>query len=1346
MPDVDPAVNRDLAQVVGYVNFSSGAADGPMLASLNRVFAVAAASVGQTGSTGTSGGGEVSSDEEARSPWRIVAGLLQRRLEQLPGENAAFRDVGQAAAVLDLAFRHVLPAYRQFHRDLLAHQSDELLFNSFFVGRVFEAVLRQGGSWEESERITAGAIRQLNDYVGHRPVATLETHKGEPYAHEWVRPVPLYVRDAGVAVGPYEQLVATALTVLRATDEDLLRAAYFDLDMLDEVALDPRAYDFDHPVHKRQNYHFGQWDPHHLDGQARYGRFVLQQVTLDALLCRIEQATDAPPAELLFEAGAVLAGTILMSSGISGSGPDTHDSTVTLARLLPRIAGCRDEFYKRLLDRIEGAHATRLRAECQQRQQAFGGARQHLNSKLARRRAQQLQHVHLARMYARLGRCEAAAREAAVVPSASACMTSQMECWLTEGRDHVAAGRLERAAEVLPRLMNTLRRAIECGAVVDPWNILGYDGHFSLFAAAENSVVDHRVEELVELMEQVFALYAEIWREAAAHDQQALCERIRHEFQDTVGWWRQFAVHEVSSVDCEDAQQSFHAAEKVAEGLDLWQKAGAAAGDVRFWAPHAEMFDSPRAYALVVESLLEHGDFVSARALLMHWLGQVDRVPLEQGPTSFCRLAQHWLLAVRRKCAGPEQAELQRPAWRMVCRFFNFLEANAETYWIPPSFALGQDGSHSSTLGESAVRTDRDDEADESAEGLFDAAYQDVVFRDSTDDGIDGAVFEQDLSSDDALARESQRLGARLSFLSTLARLWRLVAVCRELIGSLQDGQPPDADELVTRAGDLRRWLAQAELNREGLMRLLRAVHEYRLPIVAADHDSMVEYDRRRTIKDSLLERAMSCLVLTADACRWLRAAAEAAELARADAQAAAGPQQPDDERLLVATFRDLLRGDEAGVRRTWPLLRDSLAARPLLYVPLSKGGEPAVVVDARVRQQGIQDLLAWLPQLGLLRECCQLIETARHMERNNPVGPGAVTDFDALFKTGYRAVIQAIVTSSQTWPAAQFDPETRCRVLIDCLEQVSESLLSIWLAHSRTLRISVLEKLNDRRVWRNLVPFIQKYGEELFTQTFLNLGNLRAILHQGTDAWLRRLERTCPDEEAPRLIRELDTELPRREAVEMLTLILESVAENYAEYRDYNSTTTQSDHGSMLYTLLDFLRLRTRYDRVCWNLKPYVLAHGILVRHGNEEAARIWREAVTERVDEEAEAYLTRLAELQRTHAMQMPTIADRLAERFVRPMYVDRMRWLVEPALWSDQRDQAFAVLQQAVDRLAQSPTGVGLDVPAWLVALEDEVEQARRPQLDRDLDLLNRPTVPLVSLTWEEIQRQLADWSQE
>src|SRR5262249_45196950 len=150
-----------------------------------------------------------------------------------------------------------LAAYRQHHRDLLCHLSDKALLQPFFLARVAEAVLAQGGPWHETDRVVRGTVRQLNDFIGHRPVAVLENRqKSEPYEHERVRPIPLFIRGAGVAAGPYHDLVARALEVLAAADSDILARAQFHLDWLDELALDPRAYDFSHPVQQRPNYQF----------------------------------------------------------------------------------------------------------------------------------------------------------------------------------------------------------------------------------------------------------------------------------------------------------------------------------------------------------------------------------------------------------------------------------------------------------------------------------------------------------------------------------------------------------------------------------------------------------------------------------------------------------------------------------------------------------------------------------------------------------------------------------------------------------------------------------------------------------------------------------------------------------------------------------------------------------------------------------------------------------------------------------------------------------------------------------------------------------------------------------
>jgi len=277
-----------------------------------------------------------------------------------------------------------------------------------------------------------------------------------------------------------------------------------------------------------------------------------------------------------------------------------------------------------------------------------------------------------------MGHPQAATRQANIVPAASARMMCQIDCLLTEGDQAVIAGELDRVASLLDEIMDWLRRGIECGAVVDPWNILGFDANFSLFPALENSIRDHRADDLVALMEQIFAVYSRVWSEAAAKDDQRLCQRVAEQFRETSAWWRKYAAHEISSLDAIDVEDAYNAAELVANALNLWYKGGAAAEDVGFWAPHADMFDSPKAYALVVGVLLERGDFVASTALLMHWLEQAPHIGLERGDTSFCHLAEKWMVDLREKPRDGGSQDGEREAWELACKFMDRLEANAE--------------------------------------------------------------------------------------------------------------------------------------------------------------------------------------------------------------------------------------------------------------------------------------------------------------------------------------------------------------------------------------------------------------------------------------------------------------------------------------------------------------------------------------------------------------------------------------------------------------------------------------------------------------------------------------------
>ena len=93
-----------------------------------------------------------------------------------------------------------------------------------------------------------------------------------------------------------------------------------------------------------------------------------------------------------------------------------HDSATTLATLLPRIARLRDAFYDNCCRPAPGPHGARLRQEAAALRQPFGGARQHLNAYLARHRAPQLQQRHLSLLFADMGYPDASREEAGASP------------------------------------------------------------------------------------------------------------------------------------------------------------------------------------------------------------------------------------------------------------------------------------------------------------------------------------------------------------------------------------------------------------------------------------------------------------------------------------------------------------------------------------------------------------------------------------------------------------------------------------------------------------------------------------------------------------------------------------------------------------------------------------------------------------------------------------------------------------------------------------------------------------------------------------------------------------------
>ena len=269
------SLSESLQRLAGYLNFSSGTSDPATLAAWNSVY----------------GSATKSNPLSGPAAWLVLKDRLTETLDRLQQESPAFRDVSQAPQVGAVAVERIATGVLGLSSRLAVSSRTGGAIQRIFPRSLCRSVAV--GTWgvATTKVIIDETIRRLNDFVGYRPVAMLENRRCEPYQYEFVRPIPLYVRGAGVSAGPYHHVVSLVLEILCKTNPDILMTASFDLERLEELAFDLCAYDFDHPVNRRPNYHFGQWDDRQVSGSGYYTRFVIRQVTMDALLGRV---TDHP--------------------------------------------------------------------------------------------------------------------------------------------------------------------------------------------------------------------------------------------------------------------------------------------------------------------------------------------------------------------------------------------------------------------------------------------------------------------------------------------------------------------------------------------------------------------------------------------------------------------------------------------------------------------------------------------------------------------------------------------------------------------------------------------------------------------------------------------------------------------------------------------------------------------------------------------------------------------------------------------------------------------------------------------------------------------------------------------
>ena len=1293
-------------EVLGHLNFSSGKRAPAFLQQLDRLWQV------------------VPSAGKAES----LANLLRSELKSLSGASAAFADCTQATAVIGFALEDVPAAYRAHHSDLLFHLADEDFEQPFLLAAFFDAVLTQGGPWDDRERVIAGAVRMLNDYVGYRPVAVLENGRQmELYPHERFRPLPVYAAGAGVAHGKYYDLISRTMQFLDETPAELFEESHFQKSHLDELAIDLRAHDHLHPVNKRTNYMFGEWDPHVMDVRGDYRRFIIRKIIVDALQDWIDSEGSRQRGERLFDAAAALCGTMLMAASISGSGPDTHDSSVSLSTLLPVVARRRDAFYRRLVEEAEGARGKRLQKEARRTQQPFGNVRQYLNMYLASYGARQVQHRELAYLYARIGYTDAAREQAAAIPAASIRFECELQCQIASGRSALQLGKTAQAIEHVREVESLLLRGTECGALADPWNFLGFGGQFPLFASREDAIPDNRLETLLELMEDVFSLHARTLAESAAQGLTEHQEELSLRFERLARQWDQYGSDVVEDLPDVSGLEAWEAALNVSRALSEWRSAGLAAGDISFWRGRVERFESAHAYAQVVGALLEKQDHIAAMGLLMQWLSQVGEVGLESPDDSLFSLLIRWMRLVT---DDDQPAPGDRAA--AITRMFDYLEANADEFWEVPR--LEQYASESTQRPESI---DDDplvmEEPDEGQDDLFSAAYEDVVYRDSTADGNWGDTLENDHGLGNTEFEVINReIEPRLKFLNAVGQMWQITA-CNLAARSAADESPEtvERDQLA-----VSQWRRQIERWEHDLLRLMNAVWKYDVPPSAGDHDSNVEYDLQLQVKYYLLSQIITTIVCLKHARRLLQGAVAAT----------ATSETSDEERTVSALYAAIMQRDPDAVRRLLPPFLKWAEKLPLLYVPFDHNGEPEPLLKTQNVQVVIRMLLRQLPPLGLLREGWHVLQTAFKMERRwRPEGQ-AITEFDRLFQISLRSALDTLLQSTKKWRSGRFSSEE----LIDVVSELVDPYQSLWLKHSNTMRLSSVDGLRNDEDWNELSAFIREYGAELFHASQLTLGNVRAILHTGVPSFLDYLEEEEDPLQPLKLLKDLRAgELARSDAQWCLETIYSIVVDRFDRFLDYNTTTTQSDYGEMLYYLLDFLRIEAQYDRDAWHMLPLTIVHEMLARGGHEEAADAWSATFEVQTEDLAERHLADLTALRERYGMQMPTIYDHVNQRFVKPLSVNRMLALVERAIRDAaagrKTSAAFRKLRNEVDSYLTDSWGSGVDVPTWLRTLEQEVDDVLHPAEGGRPGAEAHLRFPPVSVGIRDFRQQLKRWEE-
>lgn len=1329
-----PSPESPVTGILGFLNFSSGTTNPQFRSQLNQIFS------------------EFNAESDLFSH---VEATLGHSLDRLHETDSRFREITQASRVLKIVFAHLIPTYFEFHRDLFHSVQRPCFENPFLLAAFFEATLLNYSQEATPEAIANKALNSLNDYVGYRPVAVLENGREMlPYPHERFRPIPIFFRDAGVANGRYQAILTTTIELLKQAPNDLLNQACFSMERVDEIAIDPRPYNHMHPVFKRTNYLFGEWDPHVIGLDGYFHRLILRKIVLDALVSWYENSREEIGAEeALFDVAAALSGTILMASSVSGSAPDTFDSTRSLADLLPQVAELRDSYYDHLLSEAQQDRRNRLTEMMQTSRQPFGHIRQYLNIYLSRYGSRQIQNRELALLYARIGFAEQSEQIANQIPATAIRFESAIYSRIRLAEKVIQKGNFVEGYELCQSVSDHIQRGIQCGALIDPWNILGFHGQFQLFVCRDDSIPDPRVEVLIDIHDQFFRVLTEGVITATCEGEELIADQFSALFEMEANQWDKYATTAVDGIPHLDGHEQFESATFSAELLRGWRALDkSAAAQKVFWSEHLDGLNSVGSYLQVLEAVLQNEDTMASLTLIMQWLDRAEDIGLENSSGSINEKLIAWTSIIVRKMLSEEN---HLHAIRMMRQLFDYLSANAGKYWHAPEWSLKSipkrdQETEDEWLQANPFDPEKDDDEPSQEEQIRESAMEDVFYKDSTDDGFGGSVHDGNAPPYEQTQYERilRQFEPRFRFLQTLGRLWVFSA---EFIAShhekLEEAikenrleeRPNESEFRIDET--IRSWTDRlAELKSE-LLILLTEVSQAQIESPSGDQDSNIEFDLEFQAK---LEIQLSVVktIVTVQLAEWsLHASVPASLFPTTD-----GENQSAQEQTFVKLYQALLYQQPEVVRRRLPAFINAIRRKQLLYIPFEHGGDPQQVLDSNLLQTSLKLICNRLPRIGLFRETWHMLKVALRMEsQTRPAGP-SITEFDRLFRQALQSTVTSLLESSSTWNKES----TQVGEFVSLCDQIVDNYRELWDRHSNSMRLSAVEGIMNGEVWQQTIDFIAKYGGELFHARHLTLGHVRAILQNGVGEFLDFMIENEDPLAPSQLVHDLETGRYEREKAEMiLELVYSIVSDKFDRFLEYNSTTTHSDYGDRFHALLDFLRVEVAFERDEWTFTPYQIVHEAFVSAGESEFAVLWEELFLDETREIHQQHQEQLKACEARWGVQLPALADRMREGFVKPLAVNRMRALVKTSLddvnQGKERSEAFERLTQEIESYREELYGSGVDLPPWLRQLEHQIRQLTG--INQSTEKLENDLLELapIQVSVREVRRQLKVWNQ-